>query len=108
MKFPRTAVYINRVSKAYSAVHVVQIEAKHHADYVAFEAKYAAELAGAFDRLHAAARGGSVRMPLKPDDFLMKEDIQNYMRSKGFAYNPKHGGGATIEWWHAKDEDELK
>ena len=111
MKFPRTAVYINRVSKAYSAVQVLQIEAKHHADYVAFEAKYATDLTTAFERLYKAAQGGSASMLLKSDEFLMKEDVQTYMRSKGFSYDPRVAGSSTIEWWHAtaKDpEDELK
>ena len=47
-------------------------------------------------------------MLLKPDDFLMKEEIQAYMQMKGFAYDPRYGGEHTIEWWHAKDEDKLK
>lgn len=43
MSSPRTAVYINRVSKAYSAVRILQIDAGHHAARMDFEKKYAAE-----------------------------------------------------------------
>jgi SOS response regulatory protein OraA/RecX len=109
MKFPRTAVYINRVSKAYSAVRILQIDAQHHAARMDFEAKYATDLTTAFERLYKAAQGGSASMLLKSDDFLMKEDVQAYMRSKGFSYDPRMAGSSTIEWWHAKEKgDELK
>jgi len=103
MSFPRTAVYLNHVSKAYSAVSLLQIQAKRHADSIAFETKYAAELKTAFDRLYKAAQTGAIRMLLKPDDFLVKEEVQAYMRSKGFAYDTRYGGDFTIEWWHAED-----
>lgn len=99
-------MYINRVTKVYSALRILQIEAKHHAAILAFETNYATDLAAAFERLHKAAQGGSVRMLLTPDDFLMKEDVQAYMRSKGFGYDPRAGGCSTIEWWHAKEDEE--
>jgi hypothetical protein len=111
MSIIRSAVYLNRVSKACSAVSILKLEAQRAAQLADFEAVNKTELDAAFALLHAAAQGGSIRMVLKPDDFLMKEEIQNYMRSLGFAYDPRDGGGATIEWWHAEDEntnDELK
>lgn len=35
----------------------------------------------------------------------MNEDVQFYMRSKGFAYDPTTGG-YTIEWWHATEKED--
>jgi hypothetical protein len=108
MSIIRSAVYLNRVSNAHSAVGLLKLEAQRAAQLVEFENAHKEGLDAAFNRLYKAAASGSVLMLLKPDDFLMKEEIQNYMRSLGFAYDPRYGGEYTIEWWHAKDTSDEK
>jgi len=110
MSIVRSAVYLNRVSKAYSAISVLKIEAQRAAQLAAFKEAHKEELDAAFTRLQAADQNGAIRMLLNPNDFLMKAEIQAYMRSLGFAYDLRTGGASTIEWWHAEKDnmDELK
>ena len=86
MSIVRSAVYLNRVSKAYSAITALKIEARRAAQLAEFEAVHTTEIDEVFERLHKVAKTGAFYMRLTPGDFLYRADMKAYMQMKGFEY----------------------